>query len=221
MSSEGGEEKKKSRFHVYWLQDSFNEELTTVGRIFYGMMGPPGNFGAAFILIGIFIGLPYFIFIGLRQVASDLAHHHHRVLLYILIGVAVFTVAVIAYRIRSNFRFLYGLLEVLFGILVSLLGAEAVLTEPSLETLSLNVILAIFAGVYVCIRGLNNIEDGLLDKRPMLHSAKFQNLWWSIFHRPLLFKKERVQPPDRVMMAFSLLLTFITAVVLLAMLSRP
>jgi hypothetical protein len=193
------------------------EDLSPLGKFLVGMARTGTGFGLVAMLV--LVGLPYMAFLGLRQFAALLSAHNLQPLLYIVIGAVVFLTAAFAYRLRCTYRLMYGLLEMLFGVLVSFFAAEALLTSADIEeVLSPQIMVPIVGGVYVCIRGLNNVEDGLLAKRQMPHTTRTQQLWWRIFHKPLTLKEEPLGVPATRTMSVSVLVA-ITAAVMLCILA--
>lgn len=130
MASDGTGDKQKERWRISPWSDEFQNQLTVFGRIFFTIMGSPPNYGMLIVIGVTCIGGPIILANGIYDVASYLAVHNYRVAFYLFIGVAVMLLSIVAYRIRTTIRFLYGLLEFLLGIVVSLLGADGFLTAP-------------------------------------------------------------------------------------------
>lgn len=78
------------------------------------------------------------------------------------IGVTIlllFGLGVLFFLFRTNFRLVYGLLEYGFGFYISI----TIFTNKSFNYNDIGVveIIQIMAGIYVMVRGLNNVDDGI------------------------------------------------------------
>lgn len=197
-------------------KDPMEEFRSTYTRLAQFFIAPGSSGYGAIPLLALAVGVPYVSFLGLRELASILVQNDLKPLLYVMIGLTVFIVAAIAYRIRCTARLFYGLMEVVFGIVVSLLAAEELLTNPNLrEVITLQVSVPIIAGIYICIRGLNNIEDGILERKPITRTTTLSKLWWYTFHKSLALKAEKLSPPDGMLMVYYVMIAICSAFMLL------
>ncbi|MGC4035858.1 MAG: PIN domain-containing protein [Chitinophagaceae bacterium] len=75
----------------------------------------------------------------------------------------LFTSGIIFFLFRTNYRMFYGTLEFLFGFYVS----TRVFTEKHFDytTIGLVEVIQIVGGIYVMVRGLSNIDDGIKGTR--------------------------------------------------------
>jgi hypothetical protein len=71
----------------------------------------------------------------------------------------VFALGIIFFLLRTNFRFEYGILEFIFGFHVS----TRIFFEKDFnyELISILEIAQVLTGIYVMVRGLSNIDDGI------------------------------------------------------------
>lgn len=101
-------------------------------------------------------------------VAALIAEYRLRVPLFVLIVIAAVACSYAAYAMRTFKRIHYGLTELLFGLSSIIFSVYSVIVTPftgSASALTDNDIsqaaFGFFAGVYIIVRGLVNIEDGL------------------------------------------------------------
>jgi hypothetical protein len=112
------------------------------------------------------------------------------VALFVIVGLLF---ALGLYTLRSRYRLTYGLIEIVSGVVIMLgainsssaaLGRENVITvggdifhRPPEGWLHWSVptvaLLGVAAAIYILVRGLDNIGDGLSEVHPKLH-AKWQ-----------------------------------------------
>ncbi|MBN8676200.1 MAG: hypothetical protein J0L56_18860 [Chitinophagales bacterium] len=77
--------------------------------------------------------------------------------------ILVFISGIVFFLFRTNYRMFYGALEFLFGFYVS----TRVFTEKGFDydTIGIVEIIQIVGGIYVMVRGLSNIDDGIKGTR--------------------------------------------------------
>ncbi|MBB2697939.1 hypothetical protein EFD56_30295 [Rhizobium phaseoli] len=88
--------------------------------------------------------------------------------------------SVILYWLRTNFRIAYGLIEILFAIAVIasiayFTPASALFDDFSIRPDQIGGITALFGAIYIFVRGMDNIANGLNGK------LTADRLWNSIF----------------------------------------
>jgi hypothetical protein len=118
-------------------------------------------------IAGATIFLILFIVIVGRTIISFLFNYGIFIPLYILIVLSAIAAAIAAYQFRSSRRLVYGIVEVGFGILSIMYSTYAIMIDPYLigrqsslfNGLGSAFILQFFAGIYIIVRGLVNIED--------------------------------------------------------------
>lgn len=91
--------------------------------------------------------------------------------LFLFVVVGAPTLAYLAYRLRGTNQTLYGVIELVFGLGFILFSVYSVALAPFLTAELTNpdlwkTIFSFFTGVYIIVRGLVNIEDGL-DRGPL------------------------------------------------------
>jgi MFS family permease len=126
-----------------------------------------------------------------------------RVLLFILIVIISITSSLAAYLARKFRPVHYGIVELVFGVASIVFSVYSVVVAPFLaisnQLTDTNVWQAIFgfvAGVYIIVRGLANIEDGL-KQGPLIPRKIYYILvallrtkvvrWPSLLFRPISF----------------------------------
>jgi len=90
-----------------------------------------------------------------------------------ILGIAVLPAVWLLFKLRSKRRFLYGLLEVVIG----LVAFGQVLYFTDAKTFSNFDYLKIISGIYIVIRGLANIEEGMEKSK----NRYFLEKWRKIF----------------------------------------
>jgi hypothetical protein len=98
-----------------------------------------------------------------------------------LAGPFAVLLAVILYRLRGRYPFVYGMIE----IFVALIATGVAILTPS--DVPLNKIVTILGGIYIFVRGLDNVDKGLPDTwRP----------WWTrCFPKATLAKADQAPKP--------------------------
>ena len=76
----------------------------------------------------------------------------------IIIGIFSLFLGCLIYFIRYKFRFYYGLVEVLFGVIV---------TTKTSQISDGAALLQVLAGIYVIVRGLDNMERGAIENKSL------------------------------------------------------
>jgi hypothetical protein len=128
--------------------------------------------------------LGFILFQVLRWLAPVLATSHHDVLAYLIVSFFVLVVALVAYRFRCAARRFYGLTEIGFGIGTSLFAGSALLTTTELTQANIwQIIAPLMAGVYVCVRGLSNLDDALWSKPAQKPESPIQTIWYTVFYK--------------------------------------
>jgi hypothetical protein len=109
-------------------------------------------------------------------------------LLYILIVVVLISISVAAYQLRSKHRIVYGLIETMFGIMTIIYTVSQVLVNPYLsgkapiaEDVGSTLIVQLVAGMYIIVRGLTNVEDGLAKGKLSFFDMLLEGVHWSGF----------------------------------------
>jgi len=80
---------------------------------------------------------------------------------------SAFPIGVILYVFRARARGSYGLFEIVFGMVAAMAGVDAIRVDP---TRMFEGVLALGAGLYVIVRGLDNLQQGSASS-PFLQSA--------------------------------------------------
>jgi hypothetical protein len=147
-----------------------------------------GRFGISVLFLGWPFLLGAIFFQTLRYLIPILVASNHHTLVFWIVGSFVFVVSLVAYRLRCAARRFYALTEIGFGIGTSLFAGSALLTTTELTQENIWQIYApLMAGVYVCVRGLSNLEDALWSK-PVPEPANFtQRFWHAAFYKNWLF----------------------------------
>lgn len=101
------------------------------------------------------------------------------------IMLAVYVFAANLYLIRTEFRKMYGLGEIILGLL------GAYLSLPALSHVSATDIVAISACVYLMVRGIDNVEQGLT--RPSFAA----DLWSAVTWQWLFMRDKKASPETR------------------------
>jgi hypothetical protein len=89
--------------------------------------------------------------------------------LYVIIVLILIYISIAAFNLRGRNRVAYGLIEILFGLILILYTVSDVVVDPYLSGkvssiasgVGSTLILQLLAGMYIIVRGLSNIEDGL------------------------------------------------------------
>jgi hypothetical protein len=87
--------------------------------------------------------------------------------LAIVLPVLGVTAALLFYLLRSMARVQYGIAEILFGIAAMISASDSAKLRESIPT----VVLQVAAGIYIVVRGLDNIKIGLQnDDHPLIRA---------------------------------------------------
>lgn len=130
-----------------------------------------------------------FAFLSFAVVEGYLPLEEQNVVLVARTSSVIFTicVAIMLYAVRENFRVLYGIVEIVFGISVSTyvwfsVSDEVVLIRPYETPLDdypsglSAAMVAAFGAVYIIVRGIDNVGTGL-KKHP-----RFDAMWGNVFY---------------------------------------
>jgi hypothetical protein len=155
------------------------------------------------VALFVFSALTWFFFVGLPAIvafAHWTASAAEKVGLSVpYVGVIVIASALLAYAafyLRRVNRMAYGHIEVLFGIASILYSAS-----QSKDLTHLGV--PFFAGMYIVVRGLTNIEDSLAQaERPLNVAGYFRSLWWDFLLAALFVEQTMADldpvPPQKI-----------------------
>jgi hypothetical protein len=144
---------------------------------------------------------------------DTLSHYVHT---WLALGFAVGAIvaALVLYFVRSRARLFYGLSEFVFGLMAMLWNVRAILSAGILMPEGVltpqekaQMVFQFIASIYITIRGLNNIEDGLRRHVEMLEAnggvpvdaenwlaCEFYRWWDWVFSRPRRISKATVPP---------------------------
>ena len=123
---------------------------------------------SATVLIGFY---RYFVMLWtvlIPAVGNFVAAYRLTVPVFLLIIIVAVTCSYAAYATRTFKRIHYGLIELLFGLASIVFAVYSVVVTPFIATSTpltdsdvWQATFGFFAGVYIIVRGLTNIEDGL------------------------------------------------------------
>jgi hypothetical protein len=134
-----------------------------------------------------------------RYLQSFVEKYQLQVLASLVLTLVTIVFTTFAYRMRCRRRLIYGIVEFLFGVLAiiystdsaltSILKADAPLLTPSDRYQAL---FQFFAGIYITVRGLTNVEDGInqqIEQQKIQPSDRLlwlnaQNIWKRLFYGP-------------------------------------
>jgi hypothetical protein len=159
----------------------------TVIQIALGVIGVVG-------VLGFYIGLGYFIYqywtsiSGLFvQLVDMLSRSYFKGIMFACVALLA---GLVLFKLRTSARIHYGLTEIMFGML-----SVIATTSPMNGTQSSIQVLQIGAGVYIIVRGLDNLKIGL-DAAP---GHSMWTLWNAVFttegRRRFLQEALRVNAP--------------------------
>jgi len=94
---------------------------------------------------------------------------------YVIIVLGTLVIGGLFYLLRSKQRLIYAFIEITFGIIVIVDS----ITNSNISIINVNNIIKIFGGLYVIIRGYDNMEKGLRE----LANKKFIFYWEKIFKK--------------------------------------
>jgi hypothetical protein len=88
--------------------------------------------------------------------------------MFVLFIIIVIAVSVFAFFLRSKNRIVYGLIEILVGVVGVVYSVSSIILEPYLtgsfgsllDGISSYLILQLLTSMYIIVRGLTNVEDG-------------------------------------------------------------
>jgi hypothetical protein len=129
------------------------------------ILGILGGILLGLFVVGFYIGLGYLIYnywrvaYELVRDALDLGTASYTRASFF--GFVSFIIGIALFQLRSIARIHYGLLEIMFGVL-SVVASTSPLSQSGGGALQ---ILQVGAGIYIVVRGLDNLKIGL-DKEP-------------------------------------------------------
>ena len=95
------------------------------------------------------------------------------------------------YWLRCRFRFWYGLCEIVVAVVVIYLSfvppyTAMALADMSLSRLQMSKAIGILGGVYILVRGMDNVDQDL--------PSKWRSLWDRTFPKPIRDRWRRPSP---------------------------
>jgi hypothetical protein len=159
----------------------------------------------AAMLVGIYRSIAFLWNVSspVRAAVNDLfATYTTRAMLFFLIVVISIIFSFAAYSFRASKQIHYGVVELLFGVGSIVFSVYSVVVAPFLaasdppkDTDLWQAIFGFLAGVYIIVRGLVNIEDGLKQEQPLTARMIYDRLitalqkkvlpWLSLLFRPI------------------------------------
>ena len=167
------------------IEKGLKELMATVAAVVVGLL---------LLALAVIIELLTHLFSNLaRSIGSYVVTHQLETSVYSIFAVALIVSAVLLYRLRCRHRAIYGVGEVVFGVASILWAAQGLLDAltshkpgPQLDAATM---IGLIAGLYIVIRGLNNVEEAIGIKPGHILKGRFPYIWMRLFHAPLRAKR--------------------------------
>jgi hypothetical protein len=176
------------------LEKSMNELVVSLVFVLAGLL---------VVAILVIIELLTHVFsTAFRAIGEYIVTRQLQTLVYSIFAVLLLTSAVFLYRLRCRHRVVYGVVEVVFGTASILWAAQGLLdtlTGRSSTPFQLDAAttISLMGGLYIVIRGLNNVEEALGIKPGQKVMGRLRVIWLYVFHAPLaslLRRRQSTQP---------------------------